>query len=336
MQTLASSQNQDMKELFEKFKSLNILVIGDIMIDKYVWGKVDRISPEAPVPIVRVHKHENRLGGAANVALNVQSLGANPIICAIVGEDHEGQELKSLMEEHGLNSFGILALANRLTTVKTRVIAHNQQIVRIDSESEQLIDPDQTRDILEKIKEIINSKAIDAIIFEDYDKGLLHKDLIENVVELANQKGILTVVDPKKNNFPHYKNVSLYKPNLKELAEGLNISIDPQQLAEVEVAVARLAEEQQLNAVLLTLSEHGAYILCPDGKKLIPAHVRDIADVSGAGDTVIATATLCLAAGMSFFKTAELANLAGGLVCEHAGVVPIGKEELLREAEKLI
>ena len=324
-----------MTDLFEKFNSLNVLIIGDVMMDSYIWGKVDRISPEAPVPVVRITKKENRLGGAANVALNVQSLGANPIICAVIGDDAEGDEFLGLLKMQNLSDLGILRIKGRATTVKTRIIAHNQQIVRVDAETDRNISASNTLLVLEKIRQIIAEKKIDAIIFEDYDKGLITGELISNTVSMANQKGIITVVDPKKRNFHEYRGVNLFKPNLKELKEGLKTDIDPANMDQVGMAVNKLKKQLDAKALMLTLSERGVYISSEKGQRLIPAHKRDIADVSGAGDTVIATAALCLAAGLDEFQTAEIANLAGGLVCEHVGVVPIDKARLLEESKKL-
>lgn len=325
-----------MNNIFEKFNSLNVLIIGDVMIDSYIWGKVDRISPEAPVPIVRVTKKEDRLGGAANVALNIQSLGAKPLICAIIGNDFDGENFISLLKKQGLSDEGVLKIKGRPTTVKTRIIAHHQQIVRVDAETEDNLNDSDTISVFERIKQIISSNKIDAIIFEDYDKGLITESLISQTVELAQSQGIITVVDPKKRNFEAYKGVNLFKPNLKELKEGLKIDLDPKNIKQVEEAVDRLKRLLGAKSVMLTLSENGVYINSENGNGHIKAHKRDIADVSGAGDTVIATAALCLAAGLNELKTAEIANLAGGLVCEHVGVVPIDKERLMREAGELV
>jgi rfaE bifunctional protein kinase chain/domain len=325
-----------MNNIFEKFNSLNVLIIGDVMIDSYIWGKVDRISPEAPVPIVRVTKKEDRLGGAANVALNIQSLGAKPLICAVIGDDFDGENFISLLKKQGLSDQGIIKIKDRPTTVKTRIIAHNQQIVRVDAETEDDLNDSDTISVFERIKHIISGHKIDAIIFEDYDKGLITEKLISQTVELAQSQGIITVVDPKKRNFEAYKGVNLFKPNLKELKEGLKIDLDPKNIQQVEEAVESLKRLLGAKSVMLTLSENGVYISSENGKELIKAHKRDIADVSGAGDTVIATAALCLAAGLNELKTAEIANLAGGLVCEHVGVVPIDKGRLMREAGELV
>lgn len=321
-----------MTGIFEKFNSLNILIIGDVMMDSYVWGNIERVSPEAPVPVVKVTKKENRLGGAANVALNIQSLGARPIICAIVGDDQDGFDLVRLMDSANLTKEGILTVKGRQTTVKTRIIAHNQHIVRVDAETDRIIPDNITRRVQKRISEIITEQKIDAIIFEDYDKGLLSKELITFVVALANQKNIITVVDPKKRNFHFYKDVTLFKPNLKELREGLKTEVDPKSIIQIESTVILLRKQLNAKSIMLTLSEHGVFISNSREHKLIPAHVRTIADVSGAGDTVIATVAVCLASGLNELESAAIANLAGGLVCEHVGVVPVDKSSLLKEA----
>ena len=311
------------------------MIIGDVMMDTYLWGTVDRISPEAPVPVVSVTKKENRLGGAANVALNIQSLGAKPVVCAVVGDDQDGLEFFKLLDKQGLSKEGILTIPGRITTVKTRVIGHNQQIVRVDAETDEQISEKYVNLAFGRIQEILSKQNIDAIIFEDYDKGFLSEELISKTVILANQKNILTVVDPKKRNFLFYKNISLFKPNLKELKEGLKVDINPSDISQINNAVDLLQQNLQAKSIMVTLSDQGVYISSAKGNKVIPAHVRKIADVSGAGDTVIATATLCLAAGMEDFKSAAVANQAGGLVCEQVGVVPISYDLLLSEAKKL-
>ena len=324
-----------MTDIFEKFNSLNIMIIGDVMMDSYIWGKVERVSPEAPVPVVKVSKKENRLGGAANVALNVQSLGGMPFICAIIGDDKDGDEFLSLLQSQNLSDQGILKIQDRPTTVKTRIIAHNQQIVRVDAETDENISEAETEVMIGMIKKILTEQKIDAIIFEDYDKGLITEKLIAETVKLAEHRGIITVVDPKKRNFHSYKGVNLFKPNLKELEDGLKTVINPSKPGQVENAISKLKSQLGAKAIMLTLSDKGVFINSDLGQRHIPAHKRDIADVSGAGDTVIATAALCLAAGLDEFKSSEIANLAGGLVCEHVGVVPIDKARLLEESKKL-
>lgn len=311
------------------------MIIGDVMMDSYIWGKVERVSPEAPVPVVKVSKKENRLGGAANVALNVQSLGGRPFICAIIGDDMDGEEFLSLLQSQNLSDQGILKIKDRPTTVKTRIIAHNQQIVRVDAETDENISEAETELMIGMINKILANQKIDAIIFEDYDKGLITEKLIAETVKLAEHRGIITVVDPKKRNFHSYKGIHLFKPNLKELEDGLKTVINPGKPGQVENAISKLKSQIGARAVMLTLSEKGVFISSDQGQRHIPAHKRDIADVSGAGDTVIATAALCLAAGLDEFKSSEIANLAGGLVCEHVGVVPIDKARLLEESQKL-
>jgi len=324
-----------MHKLFEQFNNLNILIIGDVMMDSYLWGNVERISPEAPVPIISVRRKENRLGGAANVALNVQALGATPHICAVVGTDTEGSDFIDILKKQQLSTQGIIQLANRPTTVKTRVIGHHQQMIRIDAEVDNELTEDDSKFLFAKITQVIEAEKIDAIVFEDYDKGVISEYLIEKVVKLAKEKKIITVVDPKKRNFLYYKGVTLFKPNLKELQEGIKVDIDADNIDVLDLAVKKLQKKIKADIVMVTLSEKGVYISSKKGRKIIPAHIRNIADVSGAGDTVIATVVVCMAAGLDEFNAAAIANLAGGLVCQSVGVVPINKEELLAEANKI-
>ena len=317
--------------LFNDFNNLNVLIIGDVMIDAYYFGKVDRISPEAPVPIVAVESKENRLGGAANVALNIQALGANPILCAVVGDDSDSVLFDELLNSSQLSNKGIIKSKERTTTVKTRIIGNNHQVLRVDSENDSPLNQEGTKELLAKIEELIQTQQIDVVIFEDYDKGVITEALITNVVNLCNQKNIPTTVDPKKRNFNAYKNVTLFKPNLKELKEGLNIELDLNDIPSIKKAVESLNEQQSNKITFITLSENGVYIHDKDQEHHIGAHIRNIADVSGAGDTVISVASLCLALGQPIKIIAEIANLAGGLVCEKVGVVPIDKDILLSE-----
>jgi rfaE bifunctional protein kinase chain/domain len=322
----------NLTNLFRQFNELNVLIIGDVMIDAYYWGRVDRISPEAPVPIVAVEKSEKRLGGAANVALNIQAMGANAILCAPVGDDNGGKEFTTLLEQNKLSTEGILPITNRTTTEKTRIIGNNFQMLRIDNETTEVISKEETHQFIGRINEIIATYKIDVIIFEDYDKGAISKELINQVVDIARDKGIPTTVDPKKRNFSSYKNVTLFKPNLKELKEGLKIEFDKKDKQALERAIDQLEDVLQNEQTLITLSELGVYIKAKSEKHHISAHHRSITDVSGAGDTVISIASLCLALNMPPSVTAELSNLAGGLVCEKVGVVSIQKDQLLKEA----
>ena len=305
------------------------------MIDSYLWGKVNRISPEAPVPIVAVTKKERRLGGAANVALNIQALGANPILCSVIGVDYEGQAFLDLLKTQKLSQKGILKCRDRITTVKTRVIGNNAQLLRVDEEVEDEIEPSETQQLLTLISYIINHDKIDVIIFEDYNKGLITTKLVSKVVELAKSKNIPTCVDPKKKNFNTYKGVSLFKPNLKELREGIKMDVSGDNINELQRAVSSFRVKQKAETILVTLAEKGVITNSRTIKEHITAHIRSIADVSGAGDTVISVAALCRALECNDIVTAALANLSGGLVCEQIGVVPVNKEQLLEEALKL-
>lgn len=322
-------------QLFSKFNNLRVLVIGDVMVDAYIIGKVNRVSPEAPVPVVSFEQEEKRIGGAGNVALNLVALGAQPIVCSVIGDDLQGEALFKLFAEKGISSQGIIVSKDRKTTVKTRVIASKQQLLRIDSETTSPINEAQENALLLQIQNLIN-EGIDGIIFEDYNKGVLTQNLIQQVIAFAQAANIPTCVDPKRDNFLAYQGVTLFKPNLKELKEGLNIAFDfknEQQL--FEKAVLILEEKLKNKVTFITLSEFGVFIKENEEKHYIGAHLRNIADVSGAGDTVIAVATLCLIAGASITDIAGISNVAGGLVCEQSGVVSISKEELIKEWRRI-
>jgi len=322
-----------MKEILEKFKGLKVLVVGDVMIDAYYFGKVDRISPEAPVPVVAVEKKENRLGGAANVAMNLVALGAKPIICSVVGEDNDGKDLITLFEKAGISTQGIVRSKDRITTVKTRVISQQTQMLRIDSETTKSISEVESFSLIEKIYQLLIDA--DVLVFEDYDKGVLTSDNIRQITDKAKASGVPVVVDPKKRNFNAYHGADLFKPNLKELKEGMKIELDDSNKKAFELAVVKLMDDMHLKNMMVTMSEKG--VMISDGKtfEYIPAHLRKIADVSGAGDTVISVACLCIALGLTNKQIATLSNLAGGLVCEEVGVVPIDKNKFLEEIKEL-
>ena len=209
--------------LFKSFNNLNVLIIGDVMIDSYYFGRVDRISPEAPVPIVAVEKKESRLGGAAKVALNIKALGAKPILCSIVGDDDGTKKLNTLLKKEKLSNDGIIKSSERLTTVKTRIIGNKHQVLRVDYENNHPLSKQEHTQLFKSISDIIKNKRIDVVIFQDYDKGVITQQLIIEVVALCNKNRVPTAIDPKKTNFNFYKNVTLFKPNLKELKEGLNV-----------------------------------------------------------------------------------------------------------------
>jgi rfaE bifunctional protein kinase chain/domain len=323
----------DINQVFEAFNNLRVLVIGDVMLDSYVWGKVERISPEAPVPVVNVQRRELRLGGAGNVLLNVQSLGAEAIVCSVIGTDNSGALLENSLIEKGLNCDGLIRSAERITTIKERIIAGSQQVVRIDTETDKPISSSERTLLVEKAKSLIPSCHV--IIFEDYDKGVLTEENITEITDFANLHQVPSVVDPKKRNFLAYKNTTLFKPNLKELREGLKVDFNVANPEELRAIVSQLKKTLNLKGALITLSELGVLIDFQDEVHTLPAHVRQIADVSGAGDTVISIAACCLALGLSPKLIAGISNLGGGLVCELVGVVPVDKEILKTEALKL-
>lgn len=328
--------SSELEKYFSNFENLTVLVIGDVMIDAYYWGKVDRISPEAPVPVVQVQKKENRLGGAANVALNVKSLGAKAIICSVVGDGTKGDIFRKTSKESGFTTEGIIDSVNRPTTVKTRVIAQGHHIVRIDDEITTPLSQTDERNLLDCIQQIIKRQKVDVIIFEDYNKGVMTPKVISTVLGWANEYNIPTAVDPKKDNFFEYKNCTLFKPNLKELKEGLGVDFDKADEHALKNAMVSLSEKMNCETTMVTLSELGVMTLHSGTFSHEPAHKREINDVSGAGDTVISVAALLLAQKMNPNDCSKIANLAGGLVCEKVGVVPIDKEKLLDEAKKYL
>ena len=318
--------------LFTSFNSLTVLVVGDVMIDAYLWGQATRLSPEAPVPIVNVVRRERRLGGAANVALNLCALGATPLLCSVVGDDRDGADLLRLLSDVGLPTDGIVKSVERPTTVKERILASDQQLLRIDSEVETPLTDAETHRLEARFAALL--PRADVVIFEDYDKGVLTALNIPRLLTLARAAGIPTAVDPKKKNFLAYVGCTLFKPNLKELKEGVKHEFVGFQRPAFEAAVDEVRRELQPDIVLVTLSERGVFVQAVDGEPTyLPAHPRAIVDVSGAGDTVISIAALGLAPRLPPATIAALANLGGGLVCERIGVVPIDKALLLAEAE---
>ncbi|WP_400191808.1 bifunctional heptose 7-phosphate kinase/heptose 1-phosphate adenyltransferase [Hymenobacter sp. B81] len=332
MPAAALSVPATLPELFAAFNGLTVLIVGDVMVDAYVWGRSTRLSPEAPVPVVNVARTEQRLGGAANVALNVQALGATPLLCAVIGTDGGGDQLLLELHQRQLSADGLVRSAERPTTVKQRILAHGQQLLRIDSEVETDLSAAEDATLSEAFEQLLD--RADVVIFEDYDKGVLNPSRIARFIAQARERGIPTVVDPKKRNFLAYGGCTLFKPNLKELREGLGLTFDDADLPAFEAAVASLRAHMQPENVLVTLSERGVFVEDAAGQRTyLPAHLRTISDVSGAGDTVISIAALCVALGLPAPVTAALSNLGGGLVCEQVGVVPIDKSLLLAEAE---
>ncbi len=304
------------------------------MVDAYVWGHVERISPEAPVPVVAVNKKEDRPGGAANVALNIKAMGAMPVLCTMTGKDESGKKFISLMKKNGLPVNGILTSSERVTTVKTRVIGNRHQLMRVDEESSHDLSKKEASAFIALLRKMISSVKPHVIIFEDYDKGLITPEVIHAVIAMASKAGIPVAVDPKKKNFHHYKGATLFKPNLKELKEGLKLDSLTHLNLVNHSEVKKFISRQKIKHLMVTLSEHGIYYSSNGKSEILPAHIRNVSDVSGAGDTVISIAALCLAMNCHPSYTAALANLAGGLVCEKVGVVPVDKKQLMEEAHR--
>lgn len=322
---------KELTEVFDAFDNMHILIIGDVMVDSYLWGDVNRISPEAPVPVIAATGRENRLGGAANVALNIQSLGATPILCSVIADDEAGNTFIQLLDDNKLPKQGIISTKQRKTTVKTRIISQNQHLLRIDEEQNDPLEATLEKKLQAHIEDLLNTYKIDAIIFEDYDKGVLTPDTIQNTIAMAQNKGIPTLVDPKKRNFLSYGGVTFFKPNLKEFKEGAKVDVSGDDQQTLLDAAKEFVAGQNIRNFMVTMAEKGVMILNSEKHHFIPAEIRNIADVSGAGDTVISVSALCLASALDEKHVAGIANMAGGLVCEHPGVVPIDKNELLEE-----
>jgi D-glycero-beta-D-manno-heptose-7-phosphate kinase len=305
--------NEDFNKLFKRFTELKAGVIGDVMLDTYWWGNVERISPEAPVPIVALKKKEFRMGGAANVALNVKALGAKVSIFSVIGNDDDGQTLDNLFREQHISTEYLLKSTKRITTSKSRIISRNQHMLRLDSEIIKDLDPSD------------ESRLIDAVT-----------RYIEQIIQLCRAKGVPTTVDPKRKNFFAFEGVTVFKPNLKEVREAFNILDENIDQAALENIHKQLKARLNHDVSFITLSEKGVFYQDSMETAIVPAHIRNIADVSGAGDTVIAVASLVYAATKNIPLMAEVANLAGGIVCEEVGTAAITREKLLEECNAII
>ena len=323
--------HSEVNQIFNQFKEMQAIVIGDAMVDSYMWGKVERVSPEAPIPIVSVTQRENRLGGAANVSLNLQALGATPYLFAVIGNDDKGRKFRKLLEKNKLSCDGIFIDPKRITTVKNRIISKGQHIARVDEESTDFIEPEMEISLAAAIEKLIRNKKIDVIIFVDYDKGVITPTLFDKINKLAKEKEIPVSVDPKKRNFHCYTNISLFKPNFKEFVDGIGVPLRKGDLDTLKKVAEEFKQKQNFKHIFITLSELGVFISNGVKEQYYPAEIRYIADVSGAGDTVISVASLAVAAALHPKITALMSNLAGGLVCEKLGVVPINKEQLIKE-----
>jgi D-glycero-beta-D-manno-heptose-7-phosphate kinase len=324
------------EQLFTGFQSIRVAILGDVMLDTYWWGSVDRISPEAPVPVVALKNKELRVGGAANVALNTASLGAKTTMISIVGADTDGEQLLQLLKDKHIDTSYIRSVSNRVTTNKTRIMSRNQQMMRLDAEITTDIDEATEDMLIEQVKHCLEEQQPQVLIFEDYNKGVITERIIQTVTALCRERNVIIAVDPKKKNFLSYKDVTIFKPNLKEVKEGLNLSVDHIDLSSLQQIHQRLQQHLHHQISLITLSEKGVFYQDETSHKIIPTHIRNIADVSGAGDTVIAVTSLCYAATRDMHLAAEMANIAGGLVCEQVGTAAIDRDKLLQECEILL
>ncbi len=322
--------------LFHRFETLKVAIVGDVMLDTYWFGNVDRISPEAPVPVVALKKKEYRIGGAGNVALNAVALGAQTSLFSVIGDDEDGTLLNSLFNNAHINTTYLVKSEDRITTNKIRIICRNQQMMRLDAEITKEITEEDERILLQNFSDFVLNNKPDVVVLEDYNKGVLTPTLINQVIDLCNSHNIITTVDPKRKNFFAYKGVSIFKPNLSEVKEALQLLPEDVSLSFLNEVHSQLAARLQHKISLITLSENGVFYKDDNEGKIIPTHVRDISDVSGAGDTVIAVASLVYAATNNMQLAAEVANIAGGLVCEEVGTVAINKQKLLNECRLLI
>jgi rfaE bifunctional protein kinase chain/domain len=326
----------DFDKLFQNFSNCKVGVIGDVMLDTYWWGHVERISPEAPVPVVLLDKRELRIGGAGNVALNLVSLGAATSIFSVIGEDDAGKSLDSLMMEQGIDTSRMIYSKARKTTDKTRIISRNQQMMRLDAETTADLITAAEDALIGRVKDYIITEKPAVIIFEDYNKGVLTERVITEVIAVCRQYHVITAVDPKRKNFFSYKGVTIFKPNLKEVKDGLNLLVDDLDIDSLKNIHQLLKDQLNHGISLITLSEKGVFFQNDNSAAVVPSHFRRIADVSGAGDTVIAVAALLYATTGEIKLMAEVANIAGGLVCEEVGTAAINKEKLLHECRLLL
>ncbi len=323
-------------QLFSGISQLTIAVIGDVMLDTYWWGHVERISPEAPVPVVAVDRKEQRIGGAANVALNARALGAKVAMISVTGNDADGILLKDLLTEQGIDTGYMVQSDERITTNKIRIISRNQQMMRLDAEmTADLAVTDEVR-LMAAFDNCVNSIKPDVLILEDYNKGVLSEAIITQTIERCRAAGIITAVDPKRKNFFTYRQADIFKPNLKEVREALNILGEEVSLAGMEQIHAQLEKHLHHKVSFITLSEKGVFYQHDTARAIIPSHRRDVADVSGAGDTVIAVASLVYALTHDAALMAAVANIAGGLVCEEVGTAAINKTRLVSECKRLL
>ena len=317
-------EKKDLLKIVKNISGHRICIIGDLMIDEYWIGGVKRISPEAPVPVVDIKKRELRLGGAANVAFNISALGGKQFLIGTVGDDQMGERLKQLLQAKGMSDEGIIVDPDRPTTRKTRIVAENQHITRVDHEDSSPVSDMISDMVLKLLKEKVAD--FNAVIFQDYNKGMLTESLIERTIGIVRNAGKIISVDPKRQNFFSYKNATVFKPNLKEAEEALGLPLGKK--ADIEKNGPVLREKLQCNSLLITRGGEGMSLFT-DEVYHVPTRAKKVSEVSGAGDTVISTITCALCAGANHQEAAVLANIAAGYVVEEVGIVPISKKVLL-------
>jgi len=315
------------QSLLKEFSDRQVLILGDLMLDHYIWGKVKRISPEAPVPIVEVNSESVRLGGAGNVLNNVLGLGGKALICSVIGTDEAGQWLSERIQSKGLDVDGLVLEENRSTTKKTRIIAHQQQVVRFDHEARGTLLKKTEKKIVDYV--LAHLSQVDCLAISDYSKGVISEKVLDRILPAAIKRKIPIVVDPKVSHFPLYRKVSLITPNHMEASQASGIDIDD--AASLNAAGLKLLKKLRCEAVLITRGEQGMSLFEKDGKTThIPTQAKEVYDVTGAGDTVLSTLSLCLASGMSLVEAAKLSNIAAGIVVGIVGTAAIEREALER------
>lgn len=322
---------RDILALLQQAKHKRVLIIGDAMLDHYVHGRVTRMSPEAPVPVVEQEREEHRLGGAANVLLNVLALGMQATLVTVIGKDSAGDLFLERLRQIKAPTTAVVQALTRPTTVKTRVLSNGQQMLRIDREITDPITTRETAEVLKLVTTSIEANRPDVIIFEDYDKGVITPALIASVTQLADSRSIPWVVDPKKRHFFTYRGAHVFKPNLKELRDVVPFEVQPEAQS-LQRACDWLRGQLDHACTFVTLSEHGVFIESREGGTgtVYATEPVAIADVSGAGDTVMAIVALGVACGAKSAVLARLANLAGAQVCAKSGVVPVDVDALYR------
>jgi D-beta-D-heptose 7-phosphate kinase/D-beta-D-heptose 1-phosphate adenosyltransferase len=320
------------KKTISNFKNAKVLVIGDLILDEFLWGDVSRISPEAPVPVVWVKRESFMPGGASNVANNLRSLGAGTYMVGVIGDDEHGAILKSELEQKGIDTRGMIADVSRPTTLKTRVVAHHQQVVRIDKENVNPLNNDVISRMIDHTKGIIDE--MDAVIIEDYGKGVITPRLLKEIVPLARRKNKIISVDPKEENLKYYKGISLITPNNHEASRAVGFEI--KDAVTLKKAGAAMLERFNCKIALITLGENGMAVFQKDRPmKHIPTVAQEVFDVSGAGDTVIACYTLALASGADPVQAAHISNCAAGIVVGKVGIAVVSPEELIEKVKIL-